>query len=699
MSIPRAVIPQANMQQAMPLLAQFNAARAAAQGQPVPIIRGGQGINPAQLMQYNQGNALQVGSRIDGRQGGTPAVRVGQDDRARERYLENVEQNIFNQDRIDSRAIYESDRADARTIYNNQRADERANDLKEDQRKNTELSHQNSIALARFEDELRRKSFIDEQKILDTKRDALQGKFGQQIQKPILDYHNWTQTGKRAKYEELKTDFIRSKLMDPKLSADFALDPVGKQYVDAGQTTTNEYFIALADFIRKKLDAGDKELASQFAPSQLILNRMEDRLRALSDQAQMFALKNFITYEIPSSQPEKSPPSNQPSNAIVPEIGGVENANNSTTTNNGNGGTTGNPLLTPAQNKELIDKFEGLDADGSGTVSEAEIQGYLNNPLISKDTADMLTGALQRIVPAALAANFIFRPERGVVGAEKQIDKQIKELDKSPAPIDEDTIKSESKTVTQAQKDKKKAASSELSSAQTELDSAQKTLDQLESDIEKAKQRRVKIVKARQTLMNGGEVPDDIGNLSQVEAEIADLDTKLKQANEALSSAKMNVEVHQDRLDNLKAKEGRYGKNPSQDKARLSADPEVKQRMQYNSNMRAIGKRFNITESEISEMIGEDGRISKSALRDKIAKQEIGSISKLLGKIFPGKGFFKTSGKIGLVGGIGFAPDIVDAIKSSNLSREEREQAKEELRQLIEDFKSLNDNQSNALTP
>lgn len=126
MAIPQINIPQANMQNAQPLLAQFNAARAAAQGQQMPVIQG-RGIDPAQLLQMAQANALQVNNRIDGQANQFIDTDPAKDIRARERYLEQREKGKYDADRLDSREVFSQGRNDARSIYENQNAITAAN--------------------------------------------------------------------------------------------------------------------------------------------------------------------------------------------------------------------------------------------------------------------------------------------------------------------------------------------------------------------------------------------------------------------------------------------------------------------------------------------------------------------------------------------------------------------------------------------
>jgi predicted nucleic acid-binding Zn-ribbon protein len=121
MAIPQINIPQANIQNAQPLLAQFNAARAAAQGQQMPVIQG-RGIDPAQLLQMAQANALQVNNRLDGQANQFIDTDPAKDIRARERYLEQREKSKYDADRLDAREIYSQNRTDARSIYENENA-------------------------------------------------------------------------------------------------------------------------------------------------------------------------------------------------------------------------------------------------------------------------------------------------------------------------------------------------------------------------------------------------------------------------------------------------------------------------------------------------------------------------------------------------------------------------------------------------
>lgn len=241
MAIPRASIPQASMQQAQPLLAQFNAARAAAQGQQMPVIQG-RGIDPAQLMQMAQGNALQIRNQLNGQANQFIATDPAVDIRARERYLESLEKDTQAANRADSRAIFNANKADARTIYSTENAKEAAalsaqqNDARlqrdidnrnlntdrrieaddkrferkvEQDEANRRAATNAEIELKEYEDELIRNRLADERQIAEAKQEALEGKFGPMIQKPILAYQNWQEYGKATRYEEYKTQFIQ----------------------------------------------------------------------------------------------------------------------------------------------------------------------------------------------------------------------------------------------------------------------------------------------------------------------------------------------------------------------------------------------------------------------------------------------------------------------------------------------------------
>ena len=74
---------------ANPLLAEFQQGRQVAQRQ-APQLGAGQGIDPAQLMQYAQGNALQIGQRLDGANNNLVSVDPSSDVRARERNAEKI---------------------------------------------------------------------------------------------------------------------------------------------------------------------------------------------------------------------------------------------------------------------------------------------------------------------------------------------------------------------------------------------------------------------------------------------------------------------------------------------------------------------------------------------------------------------------------------------------------------------------------
>jgi hypothetical protein len=299
MAIPRASIPQASMQQAQPLLAQFNAARAAAQGQQMPVIQG-RGIDPAQLMQMAQGNALQIRNQLNGQANQFIATDPAVDIRARERYLESLEKDTQAANRADSRAIFNADRNDARTIYTTENAKDAAallaqqteNRLDRDiesRNKNTdrrieadnklqdrkdaafEREKNFQLEIADYKDGLARQLRIDQQDAERLEKEALQGKFGgfyaDELNK-INQY--WGEPGKPGqRFQQIqgfKKEYLSSGvLQDPDLYNRFATtSPVYKKFQQAlglkeGEAiplTTPGIQQALYEYAMDEIDAG-----------------------------------------------------------------------------------------------------------------------------------------------------------------------------------------------------------------------------------------------------------------------------------------------------------------------------------------------------------------------------------------------------------------------------------------------------------
>lgn len=77
-----------------PLIAQFAGGRQIGQSAPMQVVQG-QGMAPGQVAQYLQGNALNIGQRLDGRANNMVESDVATDVRARERFLEQMDQQVY----------------------------------------------------------------------------------------------------------------------------------------------------------------------------------------------------------------------------------------------------------------------------------------------------------------------------------------------------------------------------------------------------------------------------------------------------------------------------------------------------------------------------------------------------------------------------------------------------------------------------
>ena len=811
MAIPRANIPQANIQQAQPLLAQFNAARAAGQGQPMPVIQG-RGIDPAQLIQMAQGNALNISNTLTPQANQFIATDPAVDIRARERYLETRERDTEQANRLDNRTVFSANRDDARSIYNVENAKDAAelaqersiaaadlgnardiaaatlrneqeeSRIKQATQNNKDLIESNKdlkkreadfqVELAEYKDNLARQLKIDAAAAEAIRQKALEGKwsgvFSEQLKKIEAYRGSPGSPGTRFTIiQGFKDDYLNTGVMqDPSFQAEFEQSAVYKQFQDSlirigkikpGQKVpldTPNLLIAMRDEAMKSIDSGGSLSAGFSTAYSRIVAERDAQMNSLEQEIFIKAIKMGVVPQAggqaqtqspqapnplaPQSGPQAAPQAQPPQ---APQMQGVNPGGNALAPQApqptqpapqpqptqvdpsdpyginqlGEQKADPNALFTNQQNTQLANQFEGLDEDSDGQITEAEIKAYANNPLISQGVLDTFKEVTQRLVPGLVAANIAFKSEKGTALAESQMDSQGKKLEKSPAPIDPDSVANESKTVTSSQKQA-------LTQADGELKSAQKTLSKIEKGAAKAQKNLGDLQKRRkeiQKLLGNNRSP---GTLSKQKKqpinarvllekelirngdEIKTIKGKIQKGTQAIADAKVNVDIYQDRFDKIKGKEANYGKNPSQDKVRLSADPDVKAKLQYNSNMRNIATKFGIKEEVVSTLVGDDGKISKSKLRDAIAKQPIGSISKILAKVFPSggalKSLLKLGGKGAFVGAMAFGPDVYEAITNANLERSERKKLAAELKSLVDTFKQLNEQaESNALTP
>lgn len=807
MAIPRASIPQTNIAQAQPLLAQFNAARAAGQGQPVPVIQG-RGLDPAQLIQMAQGNALNISNTLTPQANQFIATDPAVDIRARERYLETRERDTEQANRLDNRTVYSADRDDARSIYNVENAKDAAelannraisaaelqNDraisaaelannrdesrIKRATQNNKDLIESNQalaarekdfqLELAEHKDNLARQLKIDAAAAEAIRQKALEGKwsgvFSEQLKKIEAYRGSPGSPGTRFTIiQGFKDDYLNTGVMqDPGFQAEFEQSAVYQQFhsqlgLQPGQKVplnTPNLLIAMRDEAMKSIDSGGSLSAGFSTAYSRIVAERDAQMNRLEQEIFIKAIKMGVVPQTGGQPQAQSPQAPNPLNPQAgpqaqpqaPQMQGVNPGSNALAPQapqpaqpqpqpqapqpqptqvdpsdpygiNQLGGQKAdtNALFTNQQNAQLANQFEGLDEDSDGQITEAEIKAYVDNPLISQGVLDTFKEVTQRLVPGLVAANIAFKSETGTALAESQMDSQGKKLEKNPAPIDADSVANESKTVTSSQKQALTKADGELKSAQKTLSKIEKGAAKAQKNLSNLQKRRKEIQKLLGNNRNPGTLskqkkqPINARNLLEKELirngnEIKTIRGKIAQGTKAISDAKVNVDIYQDRFDKIKGKEANYGKNPSQDKVRLSSDPDVKAKLQYNSNMRNIATKFGIKEEVVSTLVGDDGKISKSKLRDAIAKQPIGSISKILAKVFPSgsalKSLLKVGGKGAFVGAMAFGPDIYEAITNANLERSERKKLAAELRSLVDTFKQLNEQvESNALTP
>lgn len=370
MAIPRASIPQANIQQAQPLLAQFNAARAAAQGQPMPVIQG-RGLDPAQLMQMAQGNALKVDNRLDGQANQFIATDPAVDIRARERYLESLEKDTQAANRADSRAVFNADRNDARTIYTTEKAAEaaallaqqkseaakllyeqnesrldreiEANNKLQDRKDNLfQREKEYQLELADYKDGLARQLRIDNADMDRLEREALQNKFGgfygQELNKISEFWGSPGKPGTRFKQiQQFKKDFLATGvLQDPDLFNRFATtspiyqkfhQALGLKEGEAVPPTTPGLQQALYEYAMDEIDAGGPLSALFKQKYEPAIVQMETQARQTYTTIINEAIKRGIIPQRGGAQPTAQPTA--PGGAQVQ--GGVQPGGNALT--------------------------------------------------------------------------------------------------------------------------------------------------------------------------------------------------------------------------------------------------------------------------------------------------------------------------------------------------------------------------------
>ena len=745
MAIPRASIPQASMQQAQPLLAQFNAARAAAQGQQMPVIQG-RGLDPAQLMQMAQGNALQVRNQLNGQANQFIATDPAVDIRARERYLESLERDTQSANRADSRAIFNADRNDARTIYttenaktaaallaeqnnkrldrdienrnlntdrkieaDNERFDRQIKENESNRRANTDAE----IELKQFEDELIRNRLMDEREIAEEKQAALEGKFGPMIQKPILAKQNWDEYGKQTRFEELKTLYIQSKLQDPKYVAEYQTD---KQFGGAGffndpngpDQSSQNYFIGLAEFIRSKLEGGDPVLASGFAPYQLRLDREEAMIHKAASDAFAFALREKIPVDMNPGAQAGGP-------TTVP--GGVQ-------VQGGNGiggvpvGGGANPL-TP--NVPIAPGATPAPTPPPPPPPTTDEEGNALIPAILTGTGAIGAKEAMRQVPVDVDNEFgkanpntndVDQATRKVyeqMGDTKQQKEAIKEVD--------DKLQGDTDKINRT----KELAKKNIATAESQIKELEKQSESLKKKIQDKSKKYNKInaklntygeysaTEQREFKQKMRAIQDDIGKLTQeINQKVGEIDVKkqgiarknalLTQLDKSLSSRKSKrpAEVGKIRKD-----PALRSKNISNQRATVNADPDLKETAQRQAKLNALVRQRGMNPDDFRMS---NGLLDESAMREHIGAKKEFAINKLARR-FPDLAKKIAGLAKGRIGSNLIIATITGGTAFMLLSRGEKKEAEEQLKEVKEleeielELNATQPAQPNALQP
>lgn len=832
MAIPRASIPQANIQQAQPLLAQFNAARASAQGLPVPAIQG-QGIDPAQLIAMAQGNALKVNNSLNGQANQFIATDPAVDIRARERYLESLEKDTQAANRLDNRTVYNADRTDAQKIFTAQQnanaaallaeqnseaakllakqndlraqlgidaanatldrdiADRNAREKRLTGKENAAHEREKNwqLELAEHKDSLARQLNIDKREMERLEQDALQAKFGghyaQELNK-ISRY--WGEPGKPGtrfqQIQDLKQAFLASgALQDPELFQRFSstspeyakiregLETVGAIAPGAAvPMNASGLMQALSKFAMQEIDTGGPLSAKFYSEYARQIAQQDAAARQMYNTIMMEAVKRGVVPQASGTAPNQAP---VPGGGVPTQSGSIPGAvpvppGNALTPSAPPSATTAPPQapppagpppqpsppqaqapvgssgLTNAQASSIMAKFPDADADGDRNLTADEIAAFIDNPLIDEGTRQSAVDAMRYLGGGAILYNTLRNKETGTALAQSIIDNEVKVLGDNPA-IDPDSQKFEQERVKQeslkpTDKDAKLIAKEEslLKSDQKDLAKVNKGLAKRRALLNTAK-GKVKnidgmIAKQKTAISNfsaqfGNSLSplgshnlkgEDKVKMQKLETELArretmranaqaDVDRAQSSVDKALddqAKVRDNINNSKQAVANAKGRAARISNNPNQAQVRSGISKEVSQaNMAHNSRMRSIGTKFGVTEAEISKLVDPaDGRISQSALRDIISKQELGSVSHRIKRIVTyikanPKGLALKSGK--LLGGLAImaGPEIYDVVNSVFEDQTEKELAIKEFTEMIEAYKELNQSaQPNPLT-
>ena len=748
--IPQRQVPQVPIGQAIAnqnaLLAQFQNARQMAQQAPVQAVQG-QGVTPAQLMQYAQGNALQVRNRMDGANQTREDIDTGKDVRSRERFQEGIEKQIYTDDRADSRNIYNNKQADTRNDKSLDRADALGEKNADRTDKNTQQNFLNNKMIEGIRRANQRSAELSNRKwqeefrkegrdYADEKKRILQGDFGVAIGKPIRDYDQWHMgNGPGSKDEAMKgflDTFVKHKAADPAMQARFDEEGLnGNLY----PKTDPNYAVALQEFVKGQM--GDKALSAEFMMmfNQSVV-REEASLRAMKDNAWAAAFKYGVR---PDSGQNQSPPNaqGQPPNALAP---GAPSTGQTLPGQpyKGKAGTRdllqrdSDPLpkpstmvadngITASQSLELIKKFPDSDENKDGLLTKEEMQAFINNPLIDEDTKISAVKVARYLGAGAFLYNTLSSKETGTGLAERVISNEKKAMGENPL-VDEDSRKFEEGRVREeASKPKPKDAQklkvyndhiaqdkADLSKVKKKVSEYQKSVSSNQKMVNGVQKRmddfRAKFGQGQGNPLGSHNMKGDDKvkmqklekTLSNYQSNLANAQAKLDKARDAQVKVQENLDGSVSDLDAEKARVEKAINTPNQAQVRSGISAaESKANMTHNTKMRKIGTKFGLTEAEVSKMM-DGNRISESALRDQISKQDLGRVSHRVKRIVTAiktnpKALAKTGGKLLAGGALLIGPELYDIANSIFDTQSEKDLAIKEFKEMIEAYKELND--------
>jgi hypothetical protein len=392
--------------------------------------------------------------------------------------------------------------------------------------------------------------------------------------------------------------------------------------------------------------------------------------------------------------------------------------------------------LTPVQSRELIQKFPDADADGDKQLTEEEIQAFMQNPLIPEAAKSGMMDTVRYITGGALIYNQFRTGEQGTKIAQDIMDQEAKVQKANPLTPDADSINMEQERVRDAalqSKSGRKKDAKKLTSAKEDLKADQKYLNDLNKKVTKVrdivKAAKTKTTNTNKMMQDAQKRLDDFLNSfgsnalgthylnpadkakkvrlektlanatknhtnaqSTLQAEEAKLKTLLDNQKDWVST----VNNRRQAVSDAKTRGQTIANNPSQARARSGISAATSDDIiRHNTNLRATGTKYGFTEEQIKTMIGDDGKISASTLRDELAKQDLGKVSIRLKRLAIAikanpRALLRGGGKLAVAGGVMIGPELYSVANTVFENRAERDQAIEEFKAMIKDFEEIN---------